>query len=134
MILKEIPTTKTITKINFGWFFYFCNTSKSDLLTCVELKKPETFVSGFLLRRKRYSHRIYYFTDYQLVVVVHDASTSQVAKCFLAGRPLMPKSLLQRFKFRKNPEPKQQIFDLFSFVKINNSNLLAFRKNIRIYP
>ena len=66
-------------------------------------------------RRKRYSHRIYYFTDYQLVVVVHDASTSQVAKCFLAGRPLMPKSLLQRFKFRKNPEPKQQIFDLFSF-------------------
>ena len=71
----------------------------------------------FKKRRKRYSHRIYYFTDYQLVVVVHDASTSQVAKCFLAGRPLMPKSLLQRFKFRKNPEPKQQIFDLFSFQK-----------------
>ena len=73
------------------------------------------------MRRVRYSHRIYYFTDYQLVVVVHDASTSQVAKCFLAGRPLMPKSLLQRFKFRKNPEPKQQIFDLFSFIKITNS-------------
>ncbi len=83
---------------------------------------------------ERYSHRIYYFTDYQLVVVVHDASTSQVAKCFLAGRPLMPKSLLQRFKFRKNPEPKQQFFDLFSFVRFCNLNLMAVRKNIRIYP
>lgn len=70
-------------------------------------KNPKHKFRVLIPRRKRYSHRVCYFTDYQLVVVVHDASTSQVAKWFLAGRPLMPKSLLQRFKFRKNPEPKQ---------------------------
>ena len=93
----------------------FCSGVVNKLAICVfyvhfKIKKngkPLFSVLPKFKRRMRYSHRIYYFTDYQLVVVVHDASTSQVAKCFLAGRPLMPKSFLQRFKFRKNPEPKQ---------------------------
>jgi len=34
---------------------------------------------------------------------------------------LMPKTLLQRFEFRKNPEPKQQFFKLFTCLKIINS-------------
>lgn len=89
---------------------FLTNSKKQKTLQTLMFKGFLRFYVSFetsFSRRKRYSHRIYYFTDYQLVVVVHDASTSQVAKCFLAGRPLMPKSLLQRFKFRKNPEPKQ---------------------------
>ncbi len=31
---------------------------------------------------------------------------------------LMPKTLLQRFEFRKNPEPTQQFFKLFTCLKI----------------
>ena len=34
---------------------------------------------------------------------------------------LMPKTLLQQFEFRKNPEPKQQFFKLFTCLKIINS-------------
>ena len=34
---------------------------------------------------------------------------------------LMPKTLLQRFEFRKNPEPKQQFFKLFTCLKIIKS-------------
>jgi hypothetical protein len=32
MIPEGVPTTKTQTKINFGWFFYFFLTLKSKLL------------------------------------------------------------------------------------------------------
>ena len=34
---------------------------------------------------------------------------------------LMPKTLLQRFEFRKNPEPKQPFLKLFTCLKIINS-------------
>jgi hypothetical protein len=34
---------------------------------------------------------------------------------------LMLKTLLQRFEFRKNPEPKQQFYKLFTCLKIINS-------------
>lgn len=67
---------------------------------------PERSSYDFHQRSKWYSKIIYYLIDCQLVVIDHDASTSQVAKWFLAGRPLTPNTHLQRLRLRKNPEPK----------------------------
>jgi len=40
--------------------FYFLAAYKSELLTRLENKKPETIVSGFLLRRKRDLYFLFY--------------------------------------------------------------------------
>ena len=61
---------------------------------------PENLRYPYILSKKLNS-------TFSSLAVGGDSLAGQVAKCFLAGRPLMPKSLLQRFKFRKNPEPKQ---------------------------
>ena len=80
---RGVPTMKTQTKMNFivslkkrdysmipeggsynenpnqnkFWLvFLFLPTLKSKLLEWEEIKKPETYVSGFLLRRKRASN------------------------------------------------------------------------------